>query len=60
MARILYLNAQKNLLAALGKARNGRRLLEQPTLRDDVAFCARVDAYGYVLRMEDRYVVAAA
>jgi 2-phosphosulfolactate phosphatase len=45
MARDLYLLAASDLLAALGSSRNGRRLLDQPDLRDDVSLCAQRDVY---------------
>ncbi len=40
--------AKLDLLAALGRAKNGRRLLALPDLRDDVAFCAQRDVYNLV------------
>ena len=52
MARDLFLLAAPDLLAALGSSRNGRRLLDQPELRDDVAFCARRDAYLIAAALE--------
>jgi 2-phosphosulfolactate phosphatase len=48
----LYRLAQANLPAALGSSRNGRRLLEQPDLRDDVAFCAQRDRFPLVAVLE--------
>jgi hypothetical protein len=33
-------------------ARNGRRLLEIPELRDDVAFCLQRDAFPIVATMD--------
>jgi 2-phosphosulfolactate phosphatase len=39
----LYRLERHNLRAALSQSRNGRRLLERPDLRDDVAFCATLD-----------------
>jgi 2-phosphosulfolactate phosphatase len=44
MARLLYQNLAGDLLGAMQRARNGRRLLGIPELRDDVAFCMRVNA----------------
>ncbi|MSR43211.1 MAG: 2-phosphosulfolactate phosphatase [Pedosphaera sp.] len=46
IAREIYLAAKGDLLAAAGRhARNARRLLEMPDIRDDVAFCLRLDAH---------------
>ena len=47
MARDIYCLHKTDLLAGLSHARNGRRLLEKPELRDDVAFAARLDAHGF-------------
>lgn len=44
MARLLYQDSATDLMRAMQHARNGRRLLENPELRDDVAFCMRVNA----------------
>jgi 2-phosphosulfolactate phosphatase len=44
IARQLYTFHCRDLPAAMRLARNGRRLLENPELRDDVAFALRVDA----------------
>lgn len=49
IARLIYLGAKDNLIAAMQFARNGRRLLEIPDLRDDVAFCFQRDIYPNVL-----------
>lgn len=43
---------QDGLTAALGETTNGRRLMLNPELRDDVAFCARRDVYGIVPVMD--------
>jgi 2-phosphosulfolactate phosphatase len=47
-----YRLEQRDLTGALGLSRNGRRLLEQPELRDDVAFCAQRDRVALVARLE--------
>ncbi len=47
-ARQLYLTERADLLGAISKSRNGRRLLSRPELRDDVAFCARREIYEIV------------
>lgn len=44
MARELYLAHRSNLPGAMGLARNGRRLLALPELRDDIPFCLQRDA----------------
>jgi 2-phosphosulfolactate phosphatase len=43
MAREIYLSGKSDLNAALQNSRNARRLLAQPELRDDVAFCWQRD-----------------
>jgi 2-phosphosulfolactate phosphatase len=53
MARELFQEAQTDLPGALALARNGRRLLARPELRDDVAFCARRDFLSLVAEMRN-------
>lgn len=48
MARELYRVHAANLPAAMRLARNGRRLLSMPELRDDVAWCLTADRYELV------------
>jgi len=48
MARVLFRQLGSDLLAAMSLARNGRRLLSQPELRDDVPFCLRRDVFNLV------------
>ena len=43
MAQQIFQRGPNNMLAAAGISRNGRRLLSQPELREDVAFCLRRD-----------------
>jgi 2-phosphosulfolactate phosphatase len=43
--------ANGDLFSALGRAKNGRRLLALPDLRDDVAFCAQRDIFPLVAAM---------
>lgn len=52
LARNAYRLEKDDVVAALAGSRNGRRLLEQPDLRDDVAFCARLDAVALVAGLE--------
>ncbi len=51
MARRLWQGAKADLLRALSESRNGRRLLGRPELKDDLAFCARVDAFAFPVEM---------
>jgi 2-phosphosulfolactate phosphatase len=48
IARRLWQLDRADVLGAISKSRNGRRLLEQPELRDDVAACAQRDVFGLV------------
>lgn len=56
MARELYRSRAARLPDALGEGRNGRRLLGIPELRDDVAFCARRDAFPLVAEIRDGWL----
>jgi 2-phosphosulfolactate phosphatase len=47
-----YRLEKPDLTDALKQSRNGRRLLEQPDLRDDVEFCAQRDRFAIVARLE--------
>jgi 2-phosphosulfolactate phosphatase len=47
-----YRLEKSDLANALKQSRNGRRLLEQPDLRDDVEFCAQRDRFAIVARLE--------
>lgn len=60
VARLIFQQQRKDLYQAMEFARNGRRLLAIPELRDDVAFClqenscpivARADSTGRVTRL---------
>lgn len=44
IARTVFQSAKTSLLKAASESRNGRRLLGNPELRDDVAFCMRIDS----------------
>ncbi len=48
MARELFCLEKSDLLGAVTKSRNGRRLLAQAELRDDVTFCMRQDVMPLV------------
>ncbi len=51
LARETFLRMKTNLAAAIGGSQNGRRLLANPELRDDVAFCAQRDVCNLVAVM---------
>lgn len=51
MARRLFHFAHKDLPAALAESRNGKRLLSKPELKEDVAFCARIDRLELVAEL---------
>jgi 2-phosphosulfolactate phosphatase len=48
IAHGVFLEARQNLAHAIGQARNARRLLSHPELRDDVDFCLRLNALPIV------------
>jgi 2-phosphosulfolactate phosphatase len=48
VARDVYQAAAPDLMAAVRRARNGRRLFLNPELRDDVAFCLQRDLFTVV------------
>ena len=56
IAQEIYEQAAPNLLAAVSRSRNGRRLLGIPELKDDVAFCAQRDLFNVVATMRDGVV----
>jgi 2-phosphosulfolactate phosphatase len=51
-ARRAYAQARPNLAGAMRDSENARRLLANPDLRDDVAFCLQRDICTLVARME--------
>jgi 2-phosphosulfolactate phosphatase len=51
MARQLYLLDKTDLLGGVSKSRNGRRLLANPALREDVAFCIQLDRFALVAEL---------
>ena len=51
MARRLFRIEQDDLLGAVAQSRNGRRLMANPDLRDDVAFCVQRDLVGFAAEM---------
>jgi len=54
VARELFQVERRDILKALGKARNGKRLLSRPELKDDVAFCARANRVALVAQLDRR------
>jgi 2-phosphosulfolactate phosphatase len=52
LAHELFLEARGDLTRALNRSRNARRLLSQPDLRDDVAFCLHRDVHSLVACLE--------
>jgi len=60
IARELYLRNREDLTGALGRARNGRRLLAQPELRDDVAFAAQLNVCQIAAELRDGALRSAA
>jgi 2-phosphosulfolactate phosphatase len=52
VARQLFKQVEHDLLGAVSQARNGRRLLERPALRDDVAFCVQRDIFDLAAVLE--------
>jgi 2-phosphosulfolactate phosphatase len=59
IARQIYRDAADDLLGAMQFARNGRRLLANPELRDDVPFCLRRDALSLLAQMTPEGIVCA-
>lgn len=53
IARDIYLSQRSDIPGALSRARNGRRLLDKPELRDDVAFCARLNVFQLAAELRD-------
>jgi phosphosulfolactate phosphohydrolase-like enzyme len=57
MARQLFQLAQTNLPQTAALSRNGRRLLDRPELKDDVAFCLQRDIFDFAAAMRDGKIV---
>ncbi len=53
IARLIYQRFEHDLLNAMTFARNGRRLLAIPELRDDLSFCMQRDVFSVIARMEE-------
>lgn len=52
MAYKLYQLGKSDILKAASEARNGQKLLSNPDLRDDVAFCMRTDSCDFAAELE--------
>jgi 2-phosphosulfolactate phosphatase len=57
IARGAFLQARHNLADAIGQSRNARQLMKLPEFHDDVAFCARLDAFPLVAKSDANEVV---
>jgi 2-phosphosulfolactate phosphatase len=57
MTRQIYLQHHNDLMLAMEHSRNGRRLLANPELRDDVAWCLRRDACPLVATLENDSII---
>jgi len=51
IARRLYLIERADLIGAMSRSRNGRRLLANPELAEDVAFCLQRDEFRIVAEL---------
>jgi 2-phosphosulfolactate phosphatase len=51
LARQIFLEAREDLMGAMARSRNAQRLLSQPDLGEDVAFCLRTDAIPVLAEM---------
>ncbi len=56
-ARNAWRKAKSSLLEVVSEAENARRLLADPELRDDVAFCLQQDKYPLVAKMETGAII---
>lgn len=52
IARQTFARSKADLSAAIASSKNGRRLLDLPELRADVAFCAQRDVFNLVALMD--------
>ncbi|HHY87289.1 MAG TPA: 2-phosphosulfolactate phosphatase [Verrucomicrobia bacterium] len=52
-----YAAAEGDLLRAASRSRNGRRLLANPDLREDVAFCLQRDVFDFAAALDAEGVV---
>jgi len=52
LARHAFQSARSDLLAAAAQSRNGRHLLSQPELKDDVSFCLQRDIFDFAAALD--------
>jgi 2-phosphosulfolactate phosphatase len=57
IAREIHQRHHDDLMQAMEYSRNGRRLLGNPELRDDVAWCLRRDVYPLVAKLEGGSII---
>lgn len=57
IARDVFWSKERDLVAGMSHARNGRRLLGIEELREDVSFCLAHDKFDLLARLEDDGVV---
>ena len=57
VARSTYLSHRDDLRSAIENSRNGRRLMTDPDLRDDVAWCLRLDTFPSVAALRGDAIV---
>jgi phosphosulfolactate phosphohydrolase-like enzyme len=57
VARATYLSHRHNLPEAIENSRNGRRLMADAELQEDVAWCQRLDAFPIVVGMRGEALV---
>jgi 2-phosphosulfolactate phosphatase len=57
MAREIYLQHRDNLMRAMEHSRNGRRLLTNRELRDDVTWCLQRDKFPLVAKLEGDSII---
>jgi len=53
IARQIFCTDGDDLVQAMGRSRNGRRLLANPSLRGDVSFCSQRDTCPFVVELEN-------
>ncbi len=58
IAREIYQQHADDLIGVMEHSRNGRRLLGNPDLRDDVAWCLRRDVYHLVAELKNNSIIS--
>lgn len=59
IARLVYLQAENDLAAAVRQARNARRLMAKPELADDISFCLRRDSLAITAELRHGAIMLA-